>query len=180
MYIDCWLYSKTCLKQLLKKEDHLSLNAGQTYCRHSAILSTFIKLTFVIKVSVLSFLSGCFRHVLLYWYVLHVLSVCGVCRLAVRWIILLKWDFFTTKKDGSTGPTFLESDGLNFEIMGQWPGPTINLKTCLLFTNRAKKKLCDSFISSQCAQMEFLWLLHVLSSILWVIHYQQFASNDNS
>ena len=37
------------------KEDQLSLNAGQKYCRmlqgeHSAILSTFIKLLFVIKV----------------------------------------------------------------------------------------------------------------------------------
>ena len=40
---------------------------------------------------------------------------CGVCRLAVR----LKLDFFTTKKDGSTGPTALESDGPYFEIMGQ-------------------------------------------------------------
>ena len=38
---------------------HLSLNAGQKYCRmlqgeHSAILSTFIKLPFVIKMFVLS------------------------------------------------------------------------------------------------------------------------------
>ena len=41
---------------------------------------------------------------------------------------LLKRDFFTTKKDGSTGPTALESDGPYFEIMGQWPGPTINLQ----------------------------------------------------
>ena len=37
-------------------EDQLSLNAGQKYCRmlHSAVLSTFIKLPFVIKVFVLS------------------------------------------------------------------------------------------------------------------------------
>ena len=39
--------------QPLKKEDQLSLNAGQKYCRmlqgeHSAILLTFIKLPFVI------------------------------------------------------------------------------------------------------------------------------------
>ena len=35
--------------------DHLSLNAGQKYCRmHSATLSTFIKLPFVIKTFVLS------------------------------------------------------------------------------------------------------------------------------
>ena len=40
-------------------QDQLSLNAGQKYCRmlqgeHSAILSTFIKLPFVIKTFVLS------------------------------------------------------------------------------------------------------------------------------
>ena len=43
---------------------------------HSAILSTFIKLPFVIKIFVLSFLSGCLRHV--------VLTICGVRSLAVR------------------------------------------------------------------------------------------------
>ena len=59
-------YSKTCLKQSLKKsiikigfQDRLSLNAGQKYCRmlqgeHSAILLTFIKLPFAIKTFVLS------------------------------------------------------------------------------------------------------------------------------
>ena len=58
-------YSKTCLKRPLSKrakigfQDHLSINAGQKYCRmlqgeHSAILSTFIKLPFVIKIFVLS------------------------------------------------------------------------------------------------------------------------------
>ena len=41
-------------------QDRLSLNAGQKYCRmfqreHSAILSTFIKLPFVIKTFILSF-----------------------------------------------------------------------------------------------------------------------------
>ena len=56
---------KICLKQPLKKktkigfQDRLSLNAGQKYCRmlqgeHSAILSTFIKLPFVINIFVLS------------------------------------------------------------------------------------------------------------------------------
>ena len=59
-----------CIKPL-KKEDQLSLNAGQKYCRmlqgeHSAILSTCIKLPFVIKIFILSFLSGCSRQVLLY------------------------------------------------------------------------------------------------------------------
>ena len=59
------LYSKTCVKQPLSKrpkmffQDGLLLNAGQKYCRmlqreHSAILSTFIKLPFVIKTFVLS------------------------------------------------------------------------------------------------------------------------------
>ena len=58
-------YSRTCVKQPLSKrlkngfQDQLSLNAGQKYCRmlqgeHSAILLTFIKLPFVIKMFVLS------------------------------------------------------------------------------------------------------------------------------
>ena len=58
-------YSKTCVKQPLSNrpqtgfQDLLSLNAGQKYCRmlqgeHSAILSAFIKLPFVIKIFVLS------------------------------------------------------------------------------------------------------------------------------
>ena len=59
-------YSKTCAKRPLSKrqkigiQDQLLLNAGQKYCRmlqgeHSAILFTFIKLPFVIKIFVLSF-----------------------------------------------------------------------------------------------------------------------------
>ena len=59
------VYSKTCVKRPLSSrpqigfQDQLSLNAGQKYCRmlqweHSAILSTFIKLPFVIKTFVLS------------------------------------------------------------------------------------------------------------------------------
>ena len=54
-------YSKTCLKWPLSKRPKIGfkLNAGQKYCRmlpleHSAILSTFIKLPFVIKIFVLS------------------------------------------------------------------------------------------------------------------------------
>ena len=57
-------YSKTCLKRPLSKrpkigfQDQLSLNIGQKYYRmlqgeHSAILLTFIKLPFVIKIFVL-------------------------------------------------------------------------------------------------------------------------------
>ena len=58
-------YSRTCLKRPLSKrpkigfQDQLSFNVGQKYCRmlqweHSAILLTFIKLPFVIKIFVLS------------------------------------------------------------------------------------------------------------------------------
>ena len=57
-------YSKTCVKRQLPRpkigfQDQLSLNAGQKYCRilqweYSAILSTFIKLPFVIKIFALS------------------------------------------------------------------------------------------------------------------------------
>ena len=57
--------SKTCVKWPLSKrpqigfQDQLSFNAGQKYCRmlqgeHSAILSTFIKLSVAIKIFVLS------------------------------------------------------------------------------------------------------------------------------
>ena len=58
-------YSKTCVKQPLSKrpkisfQDQLPLNAGQKNCRmlqgeHSEILSTIIRLSFVIKNFVLS------------------------------------------------------------------------------------------------------------------------------
>ena len=58
------VYSKTGVKRPLSKRQklgfqyQLSLNVGHTYCRmlqgeHSAILSTFIKLTFVIKIFIL-------------------------------------------------------------------------------------------------------------------------------
>ena len=57
--------SKTCVNGPLSKrqkivfQDQLLLNAGKKYCRmlqreHSAILLTFIKLPFVIKIFVLS------------------------------------------------------------------------------------------------------------------------------
>ena len=62
------MYSKICVKRPLSKrpkigfQDQLSLNAGQKYCRmlqgeHSAILLTFIKLPFVIKIFILSFFA---------------------------------------------------------------------------------------------------------------------------
>ena len=70
-------YSKTCVKRPHSKrlkigfQDHLSLNAGQKYCRmlqweHSAIFSTFIKLPFVIKFIVLSSFEWLFYTGLLY------------------------------------------------------------------------------------------------------------------
>ena len=40
MYNDCWLYSKTCLKWPLKKEDQLLLDAGQK-CSPWSILQSF-------------------------------------------------------------------------------------------------------------------------------------------
>ena len=60
-----YMYSKTCVKRPPSKipqigfQYQLLLNAGQKYCRmlqgeHSAILLTFIKLPFVIKIFVLS------------------------------------------------------------------------------------------------------------------------------
>ena len=63
---EIYMYSKTSEKRPLSKtpkigfQDQLSLNAGQKYCRmlqgeHSAILSTFIKLPFVIKIYVVFF-----------------------------------------------------------------------------------------------------------------------------
>ena len=71
------MHSKTCLKRPLKKktkvvfEDPLSPKKGQKYCRmlqwDSAILSTFIKLPFVIEIFFCLYLSGHLRHVLLYY-----------------------------------------------------------------------------------------------------------------
>ena len=70
--LSCSNYSKSRLKRPLSKrpiffQDQISLNGGRKYCRmlqgehsapleHSAILSTFIKLPFVIKTIVLSIL----------------------------------------------------------------------------------------------------------------------------
>ena len=80
-------YSKICLKRQLKKktkigfQDRLSLNAGQKYCRmlhgeRSAILSTFIKLPFVMKTFFLSILSGRFRQVFTVLLLLDMESSC--------------------------------------------------------------------------------------------------------
>ena len=63
-------YSKTCVKRSLSKrqkigfQDQLSLYEGRKFCRmeHSAILSTFIKLPFVIKIFVLSIFLVAILH----------------------------------------------------------------------------------------------------------------------
>ena len=65
------VYSKTCVKRPLSKrpqigfQDQISHNEGQKYCRmlqgeHSAKLSTFNKLPFVIKTFVLSIFEWLF------------------------------------------------------------------------------------------------------------------------
>ena len=75
-------YNKTCVKRPLSKrpkigfQDQLLLNAGQKYSimfqgEHSAILSTFIKLPFVIKIFVLSIFEWPF-------YTGFTVSDCGI------------------------------------------------------------------------------------------------------
>ena len=57
-------FSKESILQYFQRRSKVLQNAQG---EHSAILSTFIKLSFVSKIFVLSFLSGYLRHVLLYW-----------------------------------------------------------------------------------------------------------------
>ena len=78
-------YSKTCLKRPLLKIPKLAFTTNyflmqvkSMYCRrlqwkHSAILASFIKLPFVIKIFVLSFLSD--RFIQLYCTVIPLLPV---------------------------------------------------------------------------------------------------------
>ena len=77
--------SKTCVKRPLSKrqkigfQDQLLLHAGQKYCRmlkgeHSTIISTFIKLPFVIKVLFCLFLSGRFHR---FHCIFHFPENCG-------------------------------------------------------------------------------------------------------
>ena len=68
------IYSKPCLKRPLKKNQKLIFKTN--YCliqvkftaegEHSAILSTFIKLLFVVKLFILSIFEWPIRQVLLY------------------------------------------------------------------------------------------------------------------
>ena len=81
------IYSKTCVKWPLSKrlqigfQDQLSLNEGLKYCRmlqgkHSGILSTFIKLTFVNKVFVLSIFEWPFYTGFTVWIMkAHIISL---------------------------------------------------------------------------------------------------------
>ena len=67
-------------KLVFNFQNRLLLNADQKYCivlqwKHSAILSTFIKLQFAIKIFVLSILSGRLKQVLLYWYTCEELTI---------------------------------------------------------------------------------------------------------
>ena len=84
-------YSKTCVKRPLTKrpktgfQDKLSLNADQKYCRmlqweHSAQLSTFIKLLFVVKIFVLSILVAVLKRYIRFGYSLNIMrqSACLV------------------------------------------------------------------------------------------------------
>ena len=107
------IYSKTCVRQPLSKRPkigfqyQISLNAGQKYWRmlqgeHSAILSTFIKLPFVIKIFVLSifkwpFYTGFYCFVVRYFISILVLQsswwgrdswlLCLVCLPGVSWLL---------------------------------------------------------------------------------------------
>ena len=76
-FSNCDFYNNFRTVKPLKKRpkigfsDQLSLNAGQKYCRmlhweHSAILSTFLKLPYVIRFLFCLFLSGRLRQVLLF------------------------------------------------------------------------------------------------------------------
>ena len=80
---------------------------------HSAILLTFIKLSLLLRSLFFVFfewlLKTCFTVLTTYMYFLF-------CRCKMNIFIKNKKK---KKKDGSTGPTALESDGSYFEIMGQ-------------------------------------------------------------
>ena len=101
-------YSKTCVKWPFSKrqkigfQDQLSLNAGQKYYRmlqgHSAILLTFIKLPFVIKIFVLSIFEWLFYT--------GFTVVCNfllfVCLFLVDLILYVPSIIFQLNRDGSS------------------------------------------------------------------------------
>ena len=69
----CFVYSNTCVKRPLQKDHKLVSKTNYRLMQvkniaeweHSAILSTFIKQPFVIKLFVLCILSGRFTQILL-------------------------------------------------------------------------------------------------------------------
>ena len=93
------MYSKACLKRPLKDRQNKGLNGkwqlneGRKYCRmlpfeHSAILSTFIKLPFVIKIFVLSTLEWPFYT----GFTVYCISCCFMhldCRTFMTYITVL-------------------------------------------------------------------------------------------
>ena len=94
-------YSMPCVKRPLSKgpkigfQDQLSLNAGQKYCRmlqgeHSAILSTFIKLPFVIKIFVLSIFEWPFYTGLLFIVVL-LTQTSDTCKVKEKTLVNFKY-----------------------------------------------------------------------------------------
>ena len=80
------VYSKTCVKRPHSKipqigfQDQLSFNVGQKYCRmlkgeHSAILSIFIKLQFVMQIFVLSIFEKSFYTGFYCTCILHYITI---------------------------------------------------------------------------------------------------------
>ena len=118
IYLDqdiiCWcteitcIYSKTCVKQPLSKRpeigfQYILLNAGQKYCRmlpleHSAIISTFIKLPFVIKIFVLSILEWPFYTGFTVWTAINHLSYCHINR---KYKIIWIWNLLVNMESGN-------------------------------------------------------------------------------
>ena len=93
LYLRTRLYSKLCKTATLKKtkivfQDQLSLSAGQMYCKmlpfkskvlHSAILFTFIKLPFVIKIFALSIFEWPFyTYFIVQLSLIEVIFVCDI------------------------------------------------------------------------------------------------------
>ena len=138
---------------------------------HSAILSTFIKLPFVIKIFVLSFFewllkTGCtvlttYLYFLFWW----------VCRLPVRWIFLLKRDCFTFKKDGSTGPSALEMIG---HILKSWDNdPALHKseglpKDLLIFSSTECSRWTICYREYTFSIIYFLFNVHCNFSAHWI------------
>ena len=102
-------YSKTCVKRPPKKTTNWFSRPVIAW-EHSAILSTFMKLPFVIKIFILSILSGRFTQVLLYKQK-HILAIHNILVLllfkaacaAIQWGLMLKlWPEHTSTSLANT------------------------------------------------------------------------------